>query len=311
MSAVGKPQVRHVSIERDRDGQRLDNFLLGELKGAPRSLIYRLIRKGEVRVNGGRCKPMQKLTAGDEVRIPPVRLGQRDKISFSAERKSDLLARIIHEDDRFLVIDKPAGMAVHGGSRLPWGLIDLLRAAREGFFELVHRLDRETSGCLVIARSRPDLLVAQEALRDQRVEKRYLTLMEGDLAEEPISVAVPLKRGVERGGERVVEPHPDGKPAVSHFRPVQRLGDWTLVEVEIETGRTHQIRAHARHCGHPVAGDDKYGERPAPGGLERLFLHCTLFNLELPELDYTLTASAALPDDLRGCVDALEKTPRR
>ncbi|MDX1571787.1 MAG: RluA family pseudouridine synthase [Xanthomonadales bacterium] len=299
-------KVRHVKVSREREGQRLDNFLLGELKGAPRSLVYRLIRKGQVRVNGGRCKPMQKLATGDDVRIPPVKTAEKTEVKFSPDQQSEILGRILHEDERYLAVDKPAGMAVHAGSGLPWGLIDVLRAARpDGFLELVHRLDRETSGCLIIARSRETLLEAQEALKARAVDKRYLCLLEGDLAEEPVTVDVPLKRGVERGGERLVEVHPEGKRAVTHFKPIERLPGWTLVEAEIETGRTHQIRVHARHIGHPIAGDDKYGDHKPPAGLRRLFLHCSMFGLELPASDYALTASSELPDELRDCLDRL------
>ena len=301
--------VRHVEVSRERDGQRLDNLLLAELKGAPRSLIYRLIRKGQVRVNGRRAKPMQKLQAGDQVRIPPVRVSSSSgPPRFSDEQISMIRGCVIHEDRNFVAVDKPAGMAVHSGSGLSWGLIDLIRAARpsESMLELVHRLDRETSGCLLLARNRPGLLAAQEALGAAESEKRYLALLQGDLPEEPVTVRAPLRKDVVRGGERfVIVDEESGRPAVSHFRTQQRYGAWTLVEVRIETGRTHQIRVHAAHLGHPVAGDDRYGSERRPRGLERLALHCSMLTLPLPSLDDVLMVSAPLPDDLRATLDHL------
>lgn len=300
--------VRHVRIGADRDGQRLDNLLLAELRGVPRSLVYRLIRQGQVRVNGGRAKPRQRLNEGDEVRVPPVRTGERGAApTFSQEQQRELLARIVLEDDDFIVVDKPAGMAVHAGSGVSWGLIDLLRAARRGeaMIELVHRLDRETSGCLLLAKTRPGLLAAQAALGAPEAEKRYLCLVAGDVAGGNFTVDAPLRKNVERGGERlVVVDDAQGRDAVTRFEVLERFGAWTLLAARLETGRTHQIRVHAAHAGYPVAGDPRYGIAARPPELRRLFLHCVLLQLPIG-VDGTLTANAPLPDELGRVLDAL------
>ena len=295
-------KVRQVRVPADRAGQRLDNFLMGELKGVPKTLIYRIIRKGEARINGGRCKPMQKLEAGDQVRIPPVRTGaEGPAVRFSDEQLNQIRSAVIHEDNRYLVIDKPSGLAVHAGSGLGWGVIDLLRAARrDDFIELVHRIDRETSGCLLLAKSRQALLDAQDLMRRNEVEKRYLCLMHGDLHQEPFTVEAKLRKAGE-GGVIVAD---DGKPARTDFRPTERYRGWTLVEANLATGRTHQIRVHAAHIEHGLAGDDRYGPEQCPRGLKRLFLHCSMMSFDLAD-GYSLTVSAPLPDDLRGVLDRL------
>lgn len=304
------PGVQLVRVDDDRDGQRIDNFLAGRLKGVPRSLIYRVLRTGQVRVNGRRAKPDLRLAAGDEVRIPPVRVAERtDPGAPPASQLGRIEAAIIHEDREFLVIDKPAGIASHGGSGVSFGAIELLRAARpRDTLELVHRLDRDTSGVLVFARKRLALTALQAEIREGRVTKRYLALLDGVLAQKRITVDAPLRKSVLQGGERMVRVADDGKPSRSHVIEVQRFADATLVEVAIETGRTHQIRVHCAHIGHPLAGDEKYGSREfnrlmRERGLKRLFLHAARFEFALGERSYSF--SAPLPAELSGLLDVL------
>ena len=310
--------ARTVTVPADRAGQRLDNFLLGQLKGAPRSLVYKLVRSGQVRVNGGRAKAERKLDAGDEVRIPPVRLQMPDEDGKSPPPKgllSALDAAIVFEDARLLAISKPSGMASHGGSGVSFGVIETLRALRPNEpFELVHRLDRDTSGLMVIAKKRSALVELQALLREDHgsgIEKRYLALLAGRMPDGVMSVDAPLHVGLRQGGERHVQVNPAGKPSLSHFRVLERRGGQSYCEVRIETGRTHQIRVHAQHIGHPVAGDDKYGDAAANKrlreqvGLKRLFLHASTldFALEGGKAPYAL--SAPLAPELLDVLDRL------
>jgi len=307
-----------VRVPDDRAGQRLDNFLLGQLKGAPRSLIYKLVRSGQVRVNGGRAKAERKLEVGDEVRIPPVRLNIDDDNGKSSPPKSLLAAleaAIVFEDARLLAISKPSGMASHGGSGVSFGVIETLRALRpDEPFELVHRLDRDTSGLMVIAKKRAALVELQALLREDHgagIHKRYLALLTGRMPDGVMSVDAPLHVGLRQGGERHVQVSANGKPSMSHFRVLERRGGQSYCEVRIDTGRTHQIRVHARHIGHPVAGDDKYGD-PAVNkrlreqvGLKRLFLHASTleFTLDGGKAPYLL--NAPLATDLIDVLDRL------
>ena len=310
--------ARTVTVPADRAGQRLDNFLLGQLKGAPRSLVYKLVRSGQVRVNGGRAKAERKLDAGDEVRIPPVRLQMPDEDGKSPPPKgllAALEAAIVFEDARLLAISKPSGMASHGGSGVSFGVIETLRALRPNEpFELVHRLDRDTSGLMVIAKKRSALVELQALLREDHgagIEKRYLALLAGRMPDGVMSVDAPLHVGLRQGGERHVQVNPAGKPSLSHFRVLERRGGQSYCEVRIETGRTHQIRVHAQHIGHPVAGDDKYGDPAANKrlreqvGLKRLFLHASTldFALEGGKAPYSL--SAPLAPELLDVLDRL------
>ena len=310
--------ARTVTVPADRAGQRLDNFLLGQLKGAPRSLVYKLVRSGQVRVNGGRAKAERKLDAGDEVRIPPVRLQMPDEDGKSPPPKGLLAAldaAIVFEDARLLAISKPSGMASHGGSGVSFGVIETLRALRPNEpFELVHRLDRDTSGLMVIAKKRAALVELQALLREDHgagIEKRYLALLAGRMPDGVMSVDAPLHVGLRQGGERHVQANPAGKPSLSHFRVLERRGGQSYCEVRIETGRTHQIRVHAQHIGHPVAGDDKYGDAAANKrlreqvGLKRLFLHASTldFALEGGKAPYAL--SAPLAPELLDVLDRL------
>jgi 23S rRNA pseudouridine955/2504/2580 synthase len=305
--------VRHREIDAERAGQRLDNYLLGELKGVPRSHVYRLIRSGQVRVNSGRTSPSYRLQAGDRVRVPPV--GQRPAaVPVATPDRLDWLAdRIIHEDARILVIDKPAGLAVHGGSSISLGCIEALRLLRPTSkdLELAHRLDRGTSGCLLLAKRRSTLRVVHELLREGRVDKRYLALVKGPWAEGNNEIDAPLvTRRV--GGEARVKVDPSGKEARSTFRITSRFGKTaTLLEVSIDTGRTHQIRVHAAHAGHPVAGDERYGDKDFNDylksfGLQRMFLHAHSLSFDWPDGGEPFAASAPLPDDLKDVLTALE-----
>ena len=296
--------VRLVRVADDREGQRLDNFLLGQLKGAPKSLIYKLVRSGQVRVNGGRAKAETRLQGGDEVRIPPVRLGEAaDKGTPARGLLEAMEASIVFEDVRLLAISKPSGVASHGGSGISFGAIETLRALRPGqSLELVHRLDRDTSGLLVIAKKRSALAELQALMReDGGIAKRYLALLVGRMPDGVMSVDAPLHIGLRQGGERHVQVNAAGKPSLSHFKVLERRGGHSYCEVRIETGRTHQIRVHARHIGHPVAGDDKYGDAAVNArlreqvGLKRMFLHAASleFALDGGKAPYVLNAPLA------------------
>lgn len=307
--------VRRVKVDEDRAGQRIDNFLSGQLKGVPRSLIYRLLRTGQVRVNGKRAKPDIRLEGGDEVRIPPLR---QDDSAQSGTPPAALMARlessIVFEDARLLALNKPSGIASHGGSGINFGVIETLRALRPNQnLDLIHRLDRDTSGLLVIAKKRSALTQLQALLRDEHggVNKRYLALLVGRFPDGTLTVDAPLHVGLRQGGERHVQVHAQGKASVSHFRVLERRGGHSWCEVQIETGRTHQIRAHAKHIGHPVAGDDKYGNKEvnqrlrAQVGLRRLFLHANSFEFALDEGKQPYLLTAPLQADLAEVLDRL------
>ncbi|QNH13084.1 RluA family pseudouridine synthase [Xanthomonas sp. SI] len=316
---VATSAVRILKVPEDRAGQRVDNFLLGQLKGAPRSLIYKLMRSGQVRVNGGRTKAERKLEAGDEVRIPPVKLHEEgEKTAPPDAFMARLEAAIVYEDARLLALNKPSGVASHGGSGISFGVIETLRALRPNqTLELVHRLDRDTSGLLIVAKKRSALTEMQALMReDDRVEgrgisKRYLTLLVGRMPDGVMSVDAPLHIGLRQGGERHVQVNASGKASLSHFRVLERRGGHSYCEVRIETGRTHQIRVHAQHLGHAVAGDDKYGD-PAVNkrlreqiGLKRLFLHAASleFTLDGGKTPYLL--NAPLADELAEALSRL------
>ncbi|GAB3751095.1 RluA family pseudouridine synthase [Lysobacter olei] len=296
--------ARMVRVPEDREGQRLDNFLLGQLKGAPKSLIYKLVRSGQVRVNGGRGKPERKLAGGDEVRIPPLRLAEEGEKPTPPTGFLDAMeASIVFEDARLLAINKPSGVASHGGSGISFGAIETLRALRPGqTLELVHRLDRDTSGLLIVAKKRSALKEMQGLMREEGgIAKRYLALLAGRMPDGVMTVDAPLHIGLRQGGERHVQVHRDGKASLSHFKVLERRGGQSYCEVRIETGRTHQIRVHAQHIGHPVAGDDKYGDPVVNKrlreqvGLKRLFLHASTleFALDGGKAPYALTAPLA------------------
>lgn len=294
--AVIAPGVQTDLISADQAGQRIDNYLLTRLKGAPRTLVYRILRKGEVRVNKGRIKPEYRLQAGDSVRIPPVRLPEADAPALVGQGILTALERsILYEDKGLIVVNKPAGLAVHGGSGLQFGVIEAMRQLRPEHqqLELVHRLDRDTSGCLMIAKKRSMLRHLHAQLRGdgpgKGVTKCYLALVRGRWPASTRKVHAPLMRNNLRSGERMVEVNPEGKESLTEFRVLQRFGDFaTLVEARPITGRTHQIRVHARHAGHPIAGDTKYGDDEfsraiREKGGKRLFLHAISLDSELPD----------------------------
>jgi len=305
-----KRGVHTAVVPTDRAGQRLDNFLATQLKGVPKSLIYRLIRTGQVRINGGRAKPATRLEAGDEVRVPPAQSradGDAPIPDWALRRVSE---GIVYEDGEVIVLDKPSGMAVHGGSGLPWGAVDVVRALRgDGRIELVHRLDRSTSGCLVFARTRDALQRLADAFREGRVGKRYLCLLDGRLPEDRVDVDAPIAAS-RRDGEKHMVVRGDGKPARTTFRRLEDFGGYSFVEAELHTGRTHQIRVHAAHLGLPLAGEDRYAEDPdrprfwRDRGLGRLFLHAHQLSLPLGD-DREVLVSAPLPAELREVLDGL------
>ncbi len=308
--------VQVVRVPDDRAGQRLDNFLLGQLKGAPRSLVYKLVRSGQVRVNGGRAKAERKLEGGDEVRIPPVRLADEgDKTAPPKAFLERMEAAIVYEDDRLLALNKPSGVASHGGSGISHGAIETLRALRPGQnLELVHRLDRDTSGLLVVAKKRSALTELQALLREDHgagLTKRYLTLLVGRMPDGTMTVDAPLLVGLRQGGERHVQVNPGGKRSISHFKVLERRGGHSYCEVRIETGRTHQIRVHAQHIGHPVAGDDKYGDAAVNKrlreqiGLKRLFLHAASLEFALDGGRTPYVLNAPLAEELAAALDRL------
>lgn len=290
--ASAPPSVQLLEVEPELAGQRIDNFLRARLKGVPKTMIYRILRKGEVRVNKGRIKPDYKLQAGDIVRVPPVRVAERDEVEPLAQ---GLLARleaaIVYEDKALIVLNKPAGIAVHGGSGLNYGVIEAFRQLRPDAkdLELVHRLDRDTSGLLMIAKKRSMLRHLHEALRGDGVDKRYMALVRGHWPTSIKRVNAPLLKNTLRSGERMVEVNSEGKEALTLFKVLRRFGEFaTLVEASPVTGRTHQIRVHALHAGHSIAGDDKYGDELFDReirelGGKRLFLHAYALRIPLPE----------------------------
>ncbi len=299
-------------------GQRLDNYLLGALKGVPRSHIYRLIRSGQVRVNSGRVNPKHRLKAGDRVRVPPGRDASAGaRRPRAAARSTGSPSGSCSRTQRLLVLDKPAGLAVHGGTGVALGCIEALRALRPELpeLELVHRLDRATSGCLLVAKRRSALRTLHALLREGRVDKRYLTLVQGRWSEPTAEISAPLvtKRGA---GESRVRVATGGKAARSEFRLIDTLGRTaSLLEVAIATGRTHQIRVHAAHAGHPVAGDDRYGDPEFNDamrrfGLRRMFLHSRSIAFVWPESGEEFSVDVPLPQELSAVLTALAEGKR-
>ena len=286
------PGVQLVEVAPELAGQRIDNFLITYLKGVPKTLIYRILRKGEVRVNKGRIKPEYKLQAGDVVRVPPVRVPERDEpVPVAQGLLQRLEAAIVHEDKGLIVLNKPAGIAVHGGSGLSFGVIEAFRQLRPDAkeLELVHRLDRDTSGLLMIAKKRSMLRHLHEQLRGDGVDKRYMALVRGNWPTAQKQVRAPLLKSNLRSGERMVEVNEEGKEALTLFKVLRRFGDFaTLVEARPITGGTHQIRVHALHAGHCIAGDPKYGDEDFSReirdlGGKRLFLHAYALTVPLPD----------------------------
>ncbi|MDR2613767.1 MAG: RluA family pseudouridine synthase [Candidatus Accumulibacter sp.] len=309
MAETSKSNVTQTLIGAEDEGRRLDNHLLRVCKGVPKSHVYRIIRSGEVRLNGKRASASDRLRQGDVLRLPPIRVAQgREEIAAGAEIKADL--PILYEDEAMLVLDKPAGIAVHGGSGVNFGVIEALRRQRPQarYLELAHRLDRETSGLLLIGKKHSALSALHAMFREGRgVDKRYLLLVRGRWMEPRREVALPLCKyllaGGEHRGERRVRVAPDGKPSRTIFRLLARWEGFSLLEAELRTGRTHQIRVHCAHLGFPIAGDEKYGDFAAnralsKDGLKRMFLHAWKMNLPHPMSGEPLTLQAPLPDAL-------------
>jgi 23S rRNA pseudouridine955/2504/2580 synthase len=306
------------TVTSDEAGQRIDNFLMRHFKTVPRSRVYRLLRKGEVRVNRKRVDAEYRIQAGDEVRLPPVRIEANSQPGRPSSSLLELIERaVIFQDRHLLVIDKPAGVAVHGGSGMSFGVIEALRASRpRETLELVHRLDRDTSGCLAVARDRSTLTALHALIRNGGMHKTYLALVTGSWQLGTKRIDAPLATDNREHGERHVRVAAAGKDSVSVFKPVQFFGALaTLMEVDIPTGRTHQIRVHASFAGHPLLGDDKYGDRTRNAelkshGLKRIFLHAQSLSFEWPGSGVPFHVSAPLPEELVGVLDALTPLKR-
>ncbi|MDE2343448.1 MAG: 23S rRNA pseudouridine(955/2504/2580) synthase RluC [Betaproteobacteria bacterium] len=307
-----KASVSWTEVGEDSAGQRIDNFLLGHLKGVPKSHIYRILRSGEVRVNSGRVDATYRLRWGDRVRIPPVRTAPATPVSAPKQCKPLLAAQVIYEDEGLLALNKPAGWAVHGGSGISRGVIEQLRAERPQarFLELVHRLDRETSGILLVAKKRSILVALHALLRKNGMDKRYLALVKGRFPDEKRVVRQALTRYLTDEGERRVAVDREGKEAETQFYRVKRFQEATLMQARLLTGRTHQIRVHLAHLGFPIAGDDKYGDFAwnkslAKAGLKRMFLHAASLSFIHPGLEAPLSLEAPLPEELQAYLDSL------
>ena len=304
-------KVRILDIDQRHHDQRLDNFLLGQLKGVPKSLVYKLLRSGQVRVNKGRKKPDYRLQQGDQVRIPPVSTTEKDPSQAPRYLLEQIASSILYEDDAVLVLNKPAGVAVHAGSNLSHGVIEALRQLKPEYecLELVHRLDRDTSGCLVLAKTRPVLMQLHNLFReDKGLEKIYRAVLAGRWHGGERLIDAPLLKNTLQGGERMVVVDEAGKSAQSLFTPLAYYPDATLAEIELYTGRTHQIRVHAAHVGHPVAGDTKYGNDSfnhylKQQGFKRMYLHAWKLSFKL---DRPYNFTAPLDDEWERLIQKLD-----
>lgn len=307
-------KVSYLTVGSEEAGQRLDNYLLKHLKGVPKSLVYRIVRSGEVRVNKGRADVTYRIVEGDLIRVPPVRVAEPNAKPSQATMARGPELPILFEDEALLVIDKPAGLAVHGGSGVSFGVIEQLRAQRPQakFLELVHRLDRETSGILLIAKKRSALVAMHEMLRtDRGMDKRYLALVQGQFPDARRHVRFKLQKYVTADGERRVAVTPDGQESHTVFNRRARYAAATLLECELKTGRTHQIRVHCAQSGFPILGDDKYGDfalnkRLPREGLKRMFLHAWRLTLNHPLNNTPLKLEAPLPTELQAYLDTLD-----
>ncbi|MBQ0719116.1 MAG: 23S rRNA pseudouridine(955/2504/2580) synthase RluC [Gammaproteobacteria bacterium] len=305
-------RVQYLQVSADQAGQRIDNFLLSRLKGVPKSRVYRLLRKGEVRVNKGRIRPEYRLIEDDVVRVPPIRVSKQVTVAPGRALRGILAGSILLETEEFLVINKPFGLAVHGGSGINLGVIESLRAMREphAYLELAHRLDRDTSGCLLIAKSRRVLKHLQDQMRQRSMDKRYITLVSGRWAKERREVNAPLLKQTVASGERIVRANSEGKPSLTRFKLLKHYANASLLEVKLETGRTHQIRVHCQLVGHPLAGDPKYGNENFNQtlwaiGLKRLFLHAGELTFSAPTTGERVKVEAPLPGELQAFLKRL------
>ncbi|HAU04784.1 MULTISPECIES: 23S rRNA pseudouridine(955/2504/2580) synthase RluC [Pseudoalteromonas] len=308
-------QVSFVTIGEDHLGQRIDNFLITHLKGVPKSAVYKILRKGEVRVNKKRIKPVYKLQLNDVVRIPPIKVAEKEEfVPKKLDKVKQLEDAILFEDKYLMVINKPSGMAVHGGSGLSYGLIEALRVLRpeERSLELVHRLDRDTSGCLLISKRRSVLTDLHKQLREKTMEKNYWALVDGQWDSKTKNVTEGLRKNTLKSGERVVRvDNTEGKPSHTRFRVLERYAECSLVQASPVTGRTHQIRVHTQCKGHPIACDDKYGVAEFDQyvnkltGLNRLFLHAHDLRFMHPKNETTMHVEAPLDNALQNCIKKL------
>lgn len=309
-----KSQVQYFIISSEYEGQRIDNFLITRLKGVPKTRIYRILRKGEVRVNKKRIAPSYRLIEGDSVRLPPVFLPEKaTQAPPSTDTRSLLSGRILYEDDYLLIINKPAGMSVHAGSTVRVGVVEALRHMYPKLvnLELAHRLDSETTGCLVLAKRKRILRELHMLLREGKMTKIYWALTKGKWKPSECRVDLPLQKEYRDGGKHVVEVNREGKSALTVFRPLKEFKEASLVEVALFTGRTHQIRVHASHQGHPIAGDDRYGDEEFNKlsrklGLKRMFLHARSIDFTLPSLEQRITVVAPLDPELEAAIKAFE-----
>ncbi len=313
MNELSKESVTFLEVGEEGAGQRIDNFLIRHLKGVPKSHVYRILRSGEVRVNKGRASADRRLELGDRVRIPPVRVAEKQQASVAPARDF----AVVFEDEALIVIDKPSGVAVHGGSGVDFGVIEQIRQARPQakFLELAHRLDRETSGLLIIGKKRSALTRLHDQFREGGIDKRYLALVKGYWRDKLRNVKLPLHKYLTAEGERRVRVDPEGKPAHSIMRLKGRwktpLGEFSLLEVELRTGRTHQIRVHLAHLGYPILGDEKYGDFTLnrdlqKTGLKRMFLHAASMRLPHPLSGEKLSLAAPLPAELEKYLNRIE-----
>ena len=301
MKDLSKPQVTWLEVGEESEAQRIDNFLLRQLKGVPKSHVYRVLRSGEVRVNSGRVKPDYRVRVGDRLRIPPIRVAAPNP----KPPAKPFGLPIVHEDSSLLVVDKPSGVAVHGGSGVSFGVIELLRAARPEakLLELAHRLDRDTSGLLIIAKKRSALVELHRMLRDGEVEKIYAAIVKGVPAKKQFDISDALHKYVNAKGERRVAVKEGGQSAMTRISLLQKSSDLSLLQLRLMTGRTHQIRVHLAHAGHPVLGDDKYGDFElnralARQGVKRLFLHAQRLAFKHPADGKVMKFEAPLHDDM-------------
>lgn len=315
MTEIGKNSVTLLTVDESAEGQRIDNFLARQLKGVPKSHIYRILRSGEVRVNSGRIAATHRLQLGEVVRIPPVRIAapERKENASVAPVTERLAGAVIYEDDALLALNKPAGMAVHGGSGISRGVIEQLRLERPQakFLELAHRLDRETSGVLLIGKKRSALVVLHDMMRENKMRKRYTILVKGRWPDQKRRVVLPLVKREIENGEKRVSVEEGGQRSETIFYLKENLGDFTLLEAELVTGRTHQLRVQLVHLGYPIVGDDKYGDFALnkalqKRGLKRMFLHSTETTLNHPLTGEALQLHAPLPPELQRFLDSLK-----
>ncbi len=313
-------QVQYITIDEERQGQRLDNFLIASLKGLPKSHVYRIVRKGEVRINKKRVKPDYRLQIGDIVRLPPLTISEQTKISNVPDTlMTTFKNRILYESDALVILNKPIGIPVHGGTEVSLSVIDVARKLWPQCknIELVHRLDKETSGCLILAKKRSALRMAHALLREGKVKKKYLVLVKGSWQKKKKTITLSLQKNQLQSGERMVFVDKEGKKAITTFTPQQVLAKVSLLEADIETGRTHQIRVHAASVGHPVVGDEKYGDHEFNKlakklGFKRMFLHAYAIEFAWPDETETdgqkiISAQAPLDAEFSKAVEGFSK----